>query len=74
MNQNLALRCDRDKHKYISNLVRVLANPQASERLEPDLSELYVCRHHDLDRLIPAQISYYAKSAAQASYSRKDNS
>lgn len=32
---------DIDKHKYVSNLVHVLADPQASERLDLNLPELY---------------------------------
>lgn len=35
---------DRDKHKYIFNLVHVLVDPQVSKRLDANLPELYVCR------------------------------
>lgn len=65
---------DRDKHKYICNLVHLLVDPEVSKRLDPNLPELYVCRSRMGDSLLPMRVFPHIKRLAEQGYSMKDNS
>lgn len=63
---------DEDKGKYVTNLMYILNSYPLplGHKLDIDLVELYICRHHDLDSfwLKPYEISWHAKKAAQNGY------